>query len=227
MTEADFERLRRRLVAEVAADAERTADYTHRASFGTRVMAALGQVPRERFVPDSAWRSAYDNRPLAIGHGQTISQPYIVALMTDLLDLTPSDRVLEIGTGCGYQTAVLAELTQEVFTVEVIPELQDAARARLAALGYTNIQYHSGDGWRGWPEEAPFDAIIVTAAAAQLPTALVDQLAPQGRMIVPIGRQYETQFLTRLTRDPDGTVREEKGLPVAFVPLVKKPVDDA
>ncbi len=225
MTETDFKQLRQRLVAEVAADAKRTADHTGRAAFADNVMGALGQVPRVKFVPESSWRSAYDNRPLPIGHGQTISQPYIVALMTDLLDISPNDRVLEIGTGCGYQTAVLAELARDVFTLEVISHLQEAARDRLSTLGYSNIQYRVGNGWRGWPDGAPFEAIIVTAAAAELPTALVDQLAPSGRMIVPIGRQYETQFLTFITRDSHGALHEEKSLPVAFLPLVGKASD--
>jgi protein-L-isoaspartate(D-aspartate) O-methyltransferase len=218
--EIDFEWNRQRLLKEIAADARRTEAYTGRAAFGERVMAAMGRVPREAFVSDGQRRDAYLNRPLPIGHGQTISQPYIVALMSDLLDLRAEDPVLEIGTGCGYQTAVLAELAAAVYTVEVIPALQQAAEARLAELGYANIHFRCGDGWAGWPEEAPFDAIIVTAAPPELPPALPPQLALGGRLLVPIGRQDRSQFLTRFVKNPDGTVTEEAGLPVAFVPLV-------
>ena len=212
---------RQRLVAEIKTDAQRTADHTGRAVFSQRVLEAIGTVPREKFVPEGAQRNAYANRPLSIGHGQTISQPYIVALMTDLLNLRPTDRVLEIGTGCGYQTAVLAELAAHVFTIEHIPELQMEARDRLEALGYDNISSRLGDGWRGWPGKAPFDAVIVTAAPATLPSALTAQLATGGRLLVPVGRQHETQFLTRILRREDGELEEERGLPVAFVPLVK------
>ena len=212
---------RQRLVAEIIVDARRTADLTGRGVFSERILGAIGTVPREKFVPEGARRNAYANRPLSIGHGQTISQPYIVALMTDQLDLRPGDRVLEIGTGCGYQTAVLAELAAHVFTVELIPEMQTEARDRLKALGYGNISFRLGDGWRGWPEEAPFDAVIVTAAPATLPPALTAQLAPGGRLLAPVGRQHETQFLTRILRREDGELEEERGLPVAFVPLVK------
>jgi len=212
---------RQRLVAEIEADARRTADLTGRAVFSERVLRAIGTVPRETFVPESARRNAYANRPLSIGHGQTISQPYIVALMTDLLDLNSGDRVLEIGTGCGYQTAILAELAAHVFTIEVVPELQAESRERLKALGYRNISFRIGDGWHGWPEEAPFDAIVVTAAPATLPPALTAQLAIGGRLLVPVGRQHETQLLTRILRREDGRLVEERSLPVAFVPLVK------
>ena len=212
---------RQRLVAEIEADARRTADLTGRAVFSESVLRAIGTVPRETFVPESARRNAYANRPLSIGHGQTISQPYIVALMTDLLDLNSGDRVLEIGTGCGYQTAILAELAAHVFTIEVVPELQAESRERLKALGYRNISFRIGDGWHGWPEEAPFDAIVVTAAPATLPPALTAQLAIGGRLLVPVGRQHETQLLTRILRREDGRLVEERSLPVAFVPLVK------
>lgn len=212
---------RQRLVAEIKTDALRTANHTGRAVLSQRVLEAIGTVPRETFVPESARRNAYANRPLSIGHGQTISQPYIVALMTDLLDLSSSDRVLEIGTGCGYQTAILAELAAQIFTIEVIPELQAEARERLKALGYNNISFRLGDGWQGWAEEAPFDAIIVTAAPATLPPALTTQLATGGRLLVPVGRQHEAQLLTRILRREDGGLTEERGLPVAFVPLVK------
>lgn len=220
-TAIDFTWQRQRLISEIAADACRTAEMTGRQTFSDRVMKAIGSVPRENFVPSTALLKAYANRPLPIGHGQTISQPYIVALMTDLLDLAPSDRVLEIGTGCGYQTAILAELAAEVLTVERVGELHQDAEARLEALSYQNVRYRLGDGWQGWPEEAPYDAIIVTAAPAHLPDALTAQLAPGGRLIIPVGRQHETQFLTRVIRGTDGSLQEEQCLPVAFVPLVK------
>ncbi|MEE2689383.1 MAG: protein-L-isoaspartate(D-aspartate) O-methyltransferase [Pseudomonadota bacterium] len=216
-----FKRYRERLLQEVATDAAKTANYTGRASFSPDVLAALGRLQREHFVPAPARRNAYENRPLPIGYGQTISQPFIVALMTDLLDLRSTDRVLEIGTGCGYQTAMLAELVAEVFTVEVITKLQEGARDRLSSIGYTNIRYKIGDGWTGWPKEAPFDAIIVTAAASAIPRVLTAQLGRGGRMVVPVGQQNETQFLMRRTRKPNGALLEERGLPVAFVPLVK------
>jgi len=221
MTNDDLKSPRKRLLAEITEDAVRTTSFTGRTSFSPNVMRALEQVPRERFVPEPARHSAYENRPLSIGHNQTISQPYIVALMTDLLDLKSSDRVLEIGTGCGYQTAMLATLSAEVYTIELIPELQEGARKRLSVMGHTNIQYRIGNGWSGWAGQAPFNAIIVTAAADETPAALTAQLGSRGRMVVPIGRQHEPQFLTRLIRDSDGVMQEERGLPVAFVPLVK------
>ena len=178
----DEERARRRLLEEIEREARETAHWTRRATFSPGVLAALGTVPRHAFVPAAQRRHAYENRPLSIGHGQTISQPYIVAVMTDLLDLTPTARVLEIGTGCGYQTAILGEIAGHVRSIEVIAELAEAARARLAGLGYANIEVRHGDGWHGWPEAAPFDAIIVTAAAPDWPTRLTDQLAVAARI---------------------------------------------
>lgn len=217
---ADRSKERQKLLTEIAADAGRTAHYTGRATFKPEVMAALGRVPREAFVPTALRPEAYVNRPLPIGHRQTISQPYIVALMSDLLDLQPTDRVLEIGTGCGYQTAVLAELAGEVYTLEIITSLQAPAINRLGEQGYQNIQFQCSDGRKGWPDQAPFDAIIVTAAATEVPAGLCAQLAPEGRMLIPIGAQHETQFLTRIIRAGDGSFTKTEGLPVAFVPLV-------
>ncbi len=187
-----------------------------------RVLAAMRTVPRHRFVPADQQDAAYDDRPLPIGFGQTISQPYIVAFMTEALALSPSDVVLEIGTGCGYQAAVLAELAGEVYTIELVPELAEQARHTLDALGYRNVHVSAGDGDRGWPEHAPFPKIIVTAAPEEVPQALVDQLAVGGTMVVPVGPRYGDQELRILTKTAHGVVTE-RSLPVRFVPMVKRP----
>jgi protein-L-isoaspartate(D-aspartate) O-methyltransferase len=184
------------------------------------VLDAIKRVPRHQFVPDHLQDHAYEDRPLPIGQGQTISQPFVVALMTQALDLTPESKVLEIGTGSGYQTAILAELAGDVYTVEVRPELQERARRILEDLGYTNIHYRVGDGWEGWPEQAPFDAIIVTAAAPEWPRRLIDQLANGGRMVIPVGDQTWNQTLWLLTKLDDSLIKESLG-PVRFVPLIK------
>lgn len=215
------QRAHRQLLDEIAAEAAATASWTGRPHFSAVVMAALAKVRRDAFVPRAEWPFAYDNRPLGIGHGQTISQPYIVALMTDLLDLTANDRVLEIGTGCGYQAAVLALIAGSVYTIEVVPELAATARRRLACLGYDNVATRAGDGWRGWPEAQPFDAIIVTAAPTEVPAALVAQLKPGGRLVIPIGPRYDTQTLYRCVKRDDGTLAMEEKLPVAFVPMIR------
>jgi protein-L-isoaspartate(D-aspartate) O-methyltransferase len=185
-------------------------------------MAAMVKVPRHEFVPFPDRSMAYINRPLAIGHGQTISQPYIVAVMTDLLDLKPDDRVLEIGTGCGYQAAVLAEVAGRVYTVEIVKDLAEKAQQRLRDLGYENIETRIGNGYEGWPKAAPFDAVIITSAPPHIPSALVDQLKPGGRMVVPVGSRNETQMLYRCVKREDGTLDKERKLPVAFVPMVDK-----
>ena len=210
-----------RLMAEIEANAKETQSWTGRAKFSDRVMAAMKAVPRHEFVKPSDVVAAYVNRPLPIGHGQTISQPYIVALMTDLLDLGDNDRVLEVGTGCGYQAAVLAEMGTRVFSVETVEKLAHASRERLAALGYGHVGVRTGDGFQGWPEEAPFDAIIVTAAPERVPETLVEQLRRGGRMVVPIGRVHQAQTLVRLDKDQNGKVTEQAMLPVAFVPMVR------
>jgi protein-L-isoaspartate(D-aspartate) O-methyltransferase len=184
-----------------------------------RVTAALAKVPREQFVPADLATRAYDNRPLPIGHGQTISQPLIVAVMTHLLRLQPAARVLEVGTGSGYQTAILAELAKEVVTVEVIEALAAVAETRLRALGYRNVEFRTGDGATGCPERAPFDAIIVTAAAGTIPQALIDQLAPGGRLVIPIGGDPLAQDLFLAEKNHDGGVQRRRLFPVAFVPL--------
>ncbi len=218
---AEAKREREALLQEIATDAAETASYTGRARFTPRTMAAMAKVPREDFVRSGDEDHAHLNMPLPIGYGQTISQPYIVALMTDLLDLTGEERVLEIGTGSGYQAAILAELAREVFSIEVVEALAHAAAAKLARLGYRNAHVKTGDGAQGWPEHAPFDAIIVTAAAGEgVPPVLVAQLRPGGRLVAPVGKGRFAQKLMLVTKDEEGRVAEESVLPVAFVPLV-------
>ena len=182
-----------------------------------RVLEALRKVPRHLFVPPAMVPYAYRDSPLPIGYGQTISQPYVVAFMTEALEVKPEDRVLEIGTGSGYQAAVLARLCREVYSIEIVEPLGKEAAARLERLGYSNVNLRIGDGYRGWPEAAPFDAIIVTAAPDHIPTALLEQLRMGGRMVVPIGRGE--QMLIRIRRTPEGFKRENL-LPVRFVPMV-------
>jgi protein-L-isoaspartate(D-aspartate) O-methyltransferase len=210
-----------RLIAELVAEGRGTSAGTGRDAFDPRVLEALRRAPREAFLADGWGASAYANRPLPIGFGQTISQPYIVALMTDMLALEPGEKVLEIGTGSGWQAAVLAALGARVFSVEVIPELSARAAKALAAQGFGEVRLRVGDGWQGWPEEAPFDAIMVTAAAPSLPEALVAQLKPGGRMAIPLGPEGGPQLLALVRKAADGTVTREDVLPVAFVPLVK------
>ena len=209
------------MVAEIAAEARDTAEYTGRAAFQPRVMAAMAKVPRHEFVPPAEESYAYINNALPIGHGQTISQPYIVALMTDLLDPQPTHRVLEVGTGSGYQAAILAELVQRVYSIEVIPELAEEARERLTRLGYANVIVRAGDGYAGWPEEAPFDGIIVTAAAATVPKPLLAQLRNGGRMVIPVGSRLG-QNLYLIEKSASGEISKRNLLPVAFVPLVSE-----
>lgn len=182
-------------------------------------LEALRRVPRHRFVPAALRHYAYLNQPLSIGHGQTISQPYIVALMTELLALAPGDRVLEVGTGCGYQSAVLAEVGAEVYSVEIIVPLAEQAASRLAELGYGGVQVRAGDGALGWPEHAPYAGIIVTAAAASIPPALVEQLRIGGRLVVPLGTGWEAQELMLICKDQYGGIHSRTVLPVRFVPL--------
>ena len=209
-----------RMVEVIAEEARMTGAQTGRRELAPEVMEAMRRVPREAFVPEGMEPCAHDNRPLPIGSGQTISQPFIVALMTDLLDPEPGDRVLEVGTGCGYQAAVLAELVAEVYTLEYIAGLGHAAEERLRALGYRNVHVRIGDGSAGWPEQAPFDGIIVTAGAAGgVPRGLLEQLAPGGRMAIPVGAGRMGQDLLRVTRDRAGGIDTRSVLPVAFVPL--------
>lgn len=207
------------MVKEIEDDVRRTSLYLDRESLDPRVMDAMATVPRHRLIPDDMRESAYDNRPLPIGHGQTISQPYIVAVMTDLLKTTPSSRVLEVGTGSGYQAAILAEVVEQVYSIEIIEPLGEQARDNLAALGYRNIEVRIGDGYYGWKEQAPFDAIVVTAAASHIPPPLIEQLAGGGRMIIPVGSRFMVQQLVLVEKDDDGEVTTRQILPVRFVPL--------
>ena len=185
-----------------------------------RVLDAMTKVPREIFIPEGARGEAYEDHPVPIGHGVTISQPYIVGYMTEALKVEASHRVLEIGTGCGYQTAVLAELAARVYSIEVIPELAARARATLEGLGYTNVVIRTGDGHQGWPEEAPFDRILGAAAATEVPSDLVDQLADGGIMVLPIERPLGWQEL-QVLRKRDGRMSTESTLPVRFVPMIR------
>jgi len=185
-----------------------------------RVLAAMARVPRHLFVSESLAPLAYGDHPLPIGSGQTISQPYIVAVMSELAEIKPGDKVLEVGTGSGYQAAVLGELTDKVFSIDIRPELAAKATARLRTLGYSRVQVKSGDGYQGWPEEAPFDAILVTAAATHLPPTLETQLREGGRLVIPLGPAGGLQILTRF-RKTQGKLQEETRLPVSFVPLVQ------
>ena len=212
---------RARMVAEVASMARETGAETGRPRFGEGVMAAMGKVPRHRFVPALQDIFAYDNRPLPIGEGQTISQPYIVALMTDLLDLKSTDTVLEVGTGSGYQAAVLAELVAKVYTIEIVAPLGKRAMQLLGELGYRNVDVRIGDGYGGWPAAAPFDAIIVTAAPAAVPQPLIDQLKPGGRMVIPVGGPSDVQHLLLVEKQSDGRTATRRTLPVRFVPLTR------
>lgn len=214
-------RERAALLREISAMARDTGAETGRAVFSARVMAAMEKVPRHRFVPPPYGPLAYANRPLPIGHGQTISQPYIVALMTELLDAKAGDAVLEIGTGSGYQAAVLAELVDRVYSIEIIEPIGKNAAALLQQLGYRNVETRIGDGYNGWPERAPFDAIIVTAAAPRVPPALVAQLKPGGRMVIPVGAEAEVQFLHVMVKQADGSISTQRTLPVRFVPLTR------
>jgi protein-L-isoaspartate(D-aspartate) O-methyltransferase len=209
-----------RMLADIRAEVAWTRHMIGRDALDRRVMQAMAEVPRDAFVPDEMQAAAFDNGPLPIGQGQTISQPYIVALMTDLLAPEPTHRVLEIGTGSGYQTAVLARLCATVYSMERVPSLARQARERIAGLGYGNVQIRSGNGYAGWPEHAPYDGIIVTAAAPYAPEALVEQLKPGGRLVIPVGQPQAAQRLMVFERDSRGHTTHHAVLDVAFVPLV-------
>ena len=213
---------RSRMLDDIVALTRETRLETGRASLSERVMAAMAKVPRHEFVPAGEKRNAYANRPLPIGLGQTISQPFIVALMTDLMDVKPTEKVLEIGTGSGYQAAVLAELAGMVYTIEIVEPLAREAAERLRSLGYRNVVTKAGDGYQGWAEHAPFDAIMVTAAPREVPQPLIDQLKLGGRLVVPVGGQLGGQTLLVLQKQPDGKITRRTVLAVRFVPLTDK-----
>jgi len=207
------------MVDEIAALAGMVERETGRSGIDPRVLAVMAKVPRHEFVPPLQRRSAYRNRPLSIGSGQTISQPFIVALMTDLLQLEPDDKVLEIGTGCGYQAAVLAELAADVYSIEIVESLGKRAAETLERIGYAKVHTRIGDGYEGWAEHAPYDAIIVTAAPDHVPPALIEQLKPGGRLVVPVGHLF--QELMVITKNADGSTSRKDIVPVQFVPLTR------
>lgn len=215
-----FAAARRSMVEDVAQLARTLSSETGRPSIDQRVLDAMMRVPRHRFVPEAQQGSAYRNRPLPIGYGQTISQPYIVAVMTDLMDVKPGHTVLELGTGSGYQAAILAELAKAVYSIEIIEPLAQEARSRLQVLGYVNVHTKVGDGYYGWEEHGPYDSIIVTAAVNHVPLPLVRQLKAGGRMVIPLGAPFLPQQLMLVEKNPDGAVVNRQILPVRFVPLV-------
>ena len=215
----EYSEARQGMIQAIEKDVVQTRKYLDRQDFDEAVMKAMATVPRHEFVPEEQREKAYENRPLPIGHGQTISQPYIVALMTDLIETTSEMRVLEIGTGSGYQAAVLAELVDQVYSIEIIRPLGELAAQRLQALGYDNVQARIGDGYYGWKEHAPFDAIVVTAAASHVPPPLIEQLRPGGRMVIPVGSRFMTQQLLFVEKAEDGSVTTRQLMPVFFVPL--------
>jgi protein-L-isoaspartate(D-aspartate) O-methyltransferase len=217
-----YSKQRQQLLAELAEDMAMTSDTTGRTALSKRVAAAMAETPRHEFVTENEQYYAYNNTALPIGCGQTISQPFIVALMTDLLDPEPEHTVLEVGTGSGYQAAVLSQLVRCVYSIEVIPELAVTAEAKLKQLGYRNVMVKAGDGAEGWPEQGPYDGIIVTAAAAEVPPALLQQLKPGGRMVIPVGAAPRHQTLMLVTKSMAGEVHEQPVLSVAFVPLVSE-----
>jgi protein-L-isoaspartate(D-aspartate) O-methyltransferase len=213
---------RRQMVAEIDALVHDTRAEIGKQGLDERVMDVMGKVPRHEFVPPDQLPYAYRNRPLPIGHGQTISQPYIVALMTDLAKVEPGHKVLEVGTGSGYQAAILGHLAKAVYTMEIVEPLAKQAAERTAKQRYGNVHVRHGDGYHGWDEHAPYDAILVTAAASHIPPPLIRQLKPGGRMVIPVGAQFLTQYLMLVEKKPDGTVSTRQVLPVRFVPLTGK-----
>ena len=215
----DYKQLRESMIELIEESVRETEVYLDKSAFDSRVMEVMSRVPRHEFVRRWHRMNAYENRPLPIGHGQTISQPYIVALMTDLLSVKPGDKVLEVGTGSGYQAAVLAELVDKVYTIEIIEKLANRAGNVLKQQGYNNVQTRAGDGYYGWQEHAPFDAIVVTAASGHIPPPLIRQLNPGGRMVIPVGSRFMVQQLVLLEKNKKGKVSTRQILPVRFVPL--------
>ena len=218
----EYAAARQQLVKIIGADVRATSSYLDTDELDPRVLKAIGSVPRHEFVPENQRSNAYENRPLSIGRGQTISQPYIVAIMTDLLKVTPTSKVLELGTGSGYQAAILSELVDKVYSIEIIKFLGEQARGRLKRLSYGNVRVKIGDGYYGWEEHGPYDAIIVTAAGSHIPPPLIKQLKTGGRMIIPIGSRFMTQQLLLVNKEEDGKILTRQILPVRFVPLTGK-----
>jgi protein-L-isoaspartate(D-aspartate) O-methyltransferase len=212
---------RARMIETMRAHARSATDALGRDFIAPEVLEVMQRVPRHEFVPDDQRAYAYEDRPLPIGHGQTISQPFIVALMTDLLGVRPDHVVLEVGTGSGYQAAVLARLVRAVHTIEIIEGLAETAEQRLDRPDYRNVETHIGDGYYGVPSAAPFDGIVVTAAASQIPPPLIQQLRPGGRMVIPVGRGFMLQHLMLVDKDAEGGIRTRQTLPVRFVPLTR------
>ena len=208
-----------RMMVAIENSTHMTTAYTGVEAISQEVIEAIEKVDRAKFVPEHAVEAAFENHPLRIGYGQTISQPFIVALMTHFLQVQPDDRVLEIGTGSGYQAAVLAELANQVFTIEIIKGLASSADRLLESLGYTNISVKASDGWYGWPQEAPFDGILVTAVASKIPPKLLDQLAVGGRLVMPVGNARGNQELVVITREETDAFTSKEVLPVRFVPM--------
>ncbi|HCD05013.1 MAG TPA: protein-L-isoaspartate O-methyltransferase [Methylophaga sp.] len=207
------------MIEQIRDDVHTSSAVLGKSRLDDNVLKVMATVPRHEFVPDKHQHQSYRNRPLPIGYGQTISQPAIVALMTDLLQLEPTDKALEIGTGSGYQAAILAELVEQVFSIEIVPELAERAKVDLERTGYLNVTTREGDGYYGWEEEAPFDAIIVTAASDHIPPPLLKQLKPGGRMVIPVGSRFMVQHLVLVTKEADDNIVTEQLLPVRFVPL--------
>jgi len=217
----DFKESINDMLHEIENEVRYTRHFIGKDKLDPRVMRAMNLVPRHEFVPVNQQELAYMNGPLSIGHGQTISQPYIVALMTDLLNVNENSVVLDVGTGSGYQAAILANVVKQVYTMEVIPELLESAKQRFEKLGYHNIESRLGDGHDGWPEHAPYDGIIVSAAASEIPQALVEQLKPDANLVIPVGMHYGPQELMVIQKDRQGEVIHKDIIAVAFVPLVK------
>lgn len=215
----DYALQRQQMLIKIEDGLRTTSSYIDKKSFNMQVMQAMNEVPRHLFVSEEMRGKAYDNQPLPIGYGQTISQPYIVALMTDLLQTQPEQHVLEIGTGSGYQAAVLSQLVTQVYSIEIIEDLGKSTAQLLDRLGYKNIETRIADGYDGWPDQAPFDSIIVTAAISHIPPPLVQQLKKGGRMIIPVGTRFQTQYLTLVEKDMQGAVTTRQVLPVYFVPF--------
>ncbi len=217
--EEDYAMARKQMVKMIEDDVKATRFYLDKEMLDEKLMQIMAKVPRHEFVPETSKRFAYENRPLSIGHGQTISQPYIVAIMTDLLDLSADSKVLELGTGSGYQAAVLSGLVKQVYSIEIVEPLGLTAKSRLERLGYDNVTVKIGDGYYGWEEHAPFDAIIVTAAASHIPPPLTQQLKVGGRMMIPVGSLFMTQQLLLVTKQDKGKLVSKQILPVRFVPV--------